>query len=75
MTELESEMKKLFPFFLVLIAGCSSDPVNMDEVLFERAGQYITDNNYSSFSFLTLRFIMALPIPCTRMARKRRRGN
>ena len=27
------------------------------------------------FSFLTLRFIMALLIPCTRMARKRRRGN
>ena len=55
MTELESEMKKLFPFFLVLIAGCSSDPVNMDEVLFERAGQYITDNNYSSFFFFNLK--------------------
>ena len=51
MTELESEMKKLMPFLLLLVAGCSSDPVNMDEVLFERAGQYITNDNFHSFFY------------------------
>ena len=51
MTELESEMKKLIPFVLLLIAGCSSDPVNMDEVLYERAGQYITNDNFHSFFY------------------------
>ena len=51
MTELESEMRKLIPFLLLLIAGCSSDPVNMDEVLYERAGQYITNDNFHSCFF------------------------
>ena len=51
MTELESKMRKLIPFLLLLIVGCSSDPVNMDEVLYERAGQYITNDNFHSFFF------------------------
>ena len=37
---------KFFLLFLI-IAGCSSKtPVDMDEVLYDRSGQYITSDNY-----------------------------
>ena len=44
-------MKKLISFLLLLMAGCSSDPVNMDEVLYERGGLYITNDNFHSFFY------------------------
>jgi len=31
--------------------SCSSEPVDMDKVLFERAGKYITNDDYHSFFF------------------------
>ena len=47
----DQKMKKLFPFILILYSGCSDKPVDMDVVLFERSGQYITNDNYSDFFF------------------------
>ena len=47
----DQKMKKLFPFILILYSGCSDKPVDMDVVLFERSGQYITNENYSDFFF------------------------
>ena len=45
-------MIKLFFIFSFLIVSCSSKtPVAMDEVLWERGGQYITADNYSSFFY------------------------
>ena len=44
-------MKKLFPFALFLIVGCSSEPIDMEAVLYDRSGQYITGDNYSGFFF------------------------
>jgi antitoxin component YwqK of YwqJK toxin-antitoxin module len=44
-------MKKLSIILFSFLAGCSSDPVNMDEVLFERGGQYITNDNFHSFFY------------------------
>ena len=45
-------MKKLFFFVLTIFIGCSSKtPVDMEEVLYDRSGQYITGDNYSSFFY------------------------
>ena len=50
----ESRMNKLLLFMALLIVGCSKEPVNMDEVLFDRAGRWITNDNYSSFFFYNI---------------------
>ena len=47
-------MKRLSLLFIVIFYSCSSKKVvDMDEVLYDRSGQYITANNYdeSFFSF------------------------
>ena len=42
-------MKKLLPMLGFAIMACSSKtPVDMDEVLFERGGQYITTKGYNT---------------------------
>ena len=48
-------MNKLLLFMALLIVGCSKEPVNMDEVLFDRAGRWITNDNYSSFFFYNIK--------------------
>ena len=41
-----------FLIFIFLIFSCSSkNPVDMETVLYDRSGQYITGDNYSSFFF------------------------
>ena len=40
-------MNRIFFLLFLIIAGCSSKtPVDMEEVLYDRSGQYITDDNY-----------------------------
>ncbi len=42
-------MKKLLPVFIVTIFACSSKTaVDMEEVLYDRSGQYITADNYDT---------------------------
>ena len=42
---------KLFLLLLIFLFSCSSDPVNMDEKLFDRGGQWITNDDFSSFFY------------------------
>ncbi len=45
-------MKTLSILSLIIVAGCSSGtPVNMEDVLYERSGRYITGDNYSSLFY------------------------
>jgi len=44
-------MNKILIGGLLMIVACSSDPVNMDKVLFERSGQYITNDDFHSFFY------------------------
>ena len=68
-------MRKLIPFLLLLIVGCSSDPVNMDEVLYERAGQYITNDNFHSFFFFNQKVYNGPAFVRYRSGEKREQGN
>ena len=45
-------MKYLLLLFTLVFFCCSDEPVNMEEVLFERGGQYITADNFSPYFFL-----------------------
>ena len=44
-------MKCLFFLITLFFFSCSDEPVNMEEVLFERGGQYITSDNFSPYFF------------------------
>ena len=44
-------MKYLLLFFILILFSCSNEPVNMEEVLFERSNQYITKDNFSPYFF------------------------
>tara|TARA_B100000405_G_scaffold38845_1_gene26089 strand:+ start:1379 stop:1801 length:423 start_codon:yes stop_codon:yes gene_type:complete len=45
-------MNRIFFLLFLIVAGCSSKtPVDMEDVLYDRSGQYITDDNYDP-SFL-----------------------
>ena len=42
-------MKRLLPVFIFTIFACSSKiAVDMEEVLYDRSGQYITADNYDT---------------------------
>ena len=63
------------PFFLLLIftISCSGDPVNMDEKLFDRGGQWITSDNYSSFFFFNQKVYSGPGFILHRNGKKRKR--
>ena len=44
-------MKRVLSIVIVFLCGCSDKPVDMDAVLYDRSGQYITGDNYSNFFF------------------------
>ena len=44
-------MKYLLSFLVLILSSCSNEPVDMDEVLFERSNQYITKDNFSPYFF------------------------
>ena len=44
-------MKRFLSIVIVVLAGCSDKPVDMEVVLYDRSGQYITGDNYSNFFF------------------------
>ena len=44
-------MKFLLLFFILILFNCSNEPVNMEDVLFERSNQYITKDNFSPYFF------------------------
>ena len=48
-------MKKSLLLLALLTFGCSKKPVDMDEVLFDRADRWITNSNYSSFFFYNIK--------------------
>ena len=42
-------MKRILSIVTVVLFGCSDKPVDMEVVLYDRSGQYITGDNYSNF--------------------------
>ena len=44
-------MKHIILLIAILFVGCSKEPKEMEAVLFERSGQWITNDDYSSFFF------------------------
>ncbi len=44
-------MKYFMLIISIILIGCSKEPVEMEVVLFERAGQWITNDDFSSFFF------------------------
>ena len=48
-------MKKSLLLLALLTFGCSKKPVDMDEVLFDRADRWITNSKYSSFFFYNIK--------------------
>ena len=48
-------MKKIFTFIFLFLISCSETPVNMDEILFDRGGRYITRPDFSSMWFYNLK--------------------
>ncbi|MEC9376772.1 MAG: hypothetical protein VYC00_01570 [Candidatus Neomarinimicrobiota bacterium] len=67
-------MKKIFPFVLFLFVGCSSEPVDMDAVLYDRSGQYITGDNYSDFFFYNQKVYNGPAFNLYRSGEKREEG-
>ena len=50
-------MRKKLLLSIIFVFSCSGDPVNMDEKLFDRSGQWITNDDYSSFFFYNLKVV------------------
>ena len=44
-------MKHIILLVAILFVGCSKEPKEMEAVLFERSGQWITNDDYSDFFF------------------------
>ena len=44
-------MKHIILLIAILFVGCSKEPKEMEAVLFERSGQWITNDDYSDFFF------------------------
>ena len=51
-------MKHIILILTILFVGCSKEPKEMDKVLFDRSGQWITNDDYSSFFFSTAKCTM-----------------
>ena len=43
-------MKKLLPLLLLILIGCSKEPINMDEMLVERDGIFYTRDTNKPYS-------------------------
>lgn len=68
-------MKRLSLLLLWIVAGCSSDPVNMDEVLFDRGGQYITNDNFHSFFYFNRKVYNGPGFTLHRNGKKKEQGD
>jgi len=68
-------MKKLFLFIILIVAGCSDEPVDMDKVLYDRSGQYITSDNYSSYFFFNQKVYNGPAYNSYRTGEKREQGS
>ena len=67
-------MNKILVFLVLLIVGCSKKPVDMDDVLFDRAGRWITKDNYSSFFIYNLKVYNGPAYNTHRNGNKKERG-
>ena len=69
-------MIRLFCILTFLVISCSSKtPVDMEEVLYDRSGQYITGNNYSSFFYLNQKVYNGPGFIRYRSGEKKEEGN
>ena len=67
-------MKYTILLLLILFVGCSKDPVEMEVVLFERAGQWITNDDYSGFFFFNRKVYNGPAFNSYRSGEKREEG-
>ena len=67
-------MKYLLLFFILAFFSCSDEPVNMEEVLFERGGQYITADNFSPYFFFNQKVYNGPAYTKYRTGEKREQG-
>ena len=67
-------MKYTILLLLILFVGCSKEPVEMEVVLFERAGQWITNDDYSGFFFFNRKVYNGPAFNSYRSGEKREEG-
>ena len=67
-------MKKIILSILIFIISCSKEPVNMDEVLFDRSDQWITNDDFSNFSFFNRKVYNGPAFNTYRSGEKREQG-
>ena len=67
-------MKYLLFSFIIVFFSCSDEPVNMEEVLFERGGQYITADNFSPYFFFNQKVYNGPAYTKYRTGEKREQG-
>ena len=67
-------MKHTILLFVILFVGCSKESVEMEVVLFERSGQWITNDDYSGFFFFNRKVYNGPAFISYRSGEKREEG-
>ena len=65
---------KFFLILLIFLIGCSGDPIDMDEKLFERGGLWITNDNYSGFFYFNQKVYSGPAFLLHRKGKKKEEG-
>ncbi len=68
-------MRKKLLLSIIFVFSCSGDPVNMDEKLFDRAGQWITNDDFSSFFYYNQKVYSGPGFILHRNGKKKEEGN